>query len=553
FFDLGGHSLLATQVMGRIISALQVEIPLQSLFEAPTVAGLAERVSAALQSGTGLIAPPLVKAPRDRELLLSFSQERLWFLDQLEPGSSYVVPGSARIEGALDAAAIERALREIVRRHEVLRTTFTAIEGRPVQVIHDDLPLAWSTLDLAALPPAEREAAMRREVIGESRRPFDLAVGPMLRARLLRLADADHVLLFPMHHIASDGWSNGIFLREIGALYGAFVAGRPSPLAELPIQYADYAQWQRAWLTGEALDRQIAYWKEHLAGAPRALDLPTDRPRPPVQTHRGARRAFGLSPELTAALKELARREGVTLFMLLLAGFDALLYRHSGQDDLLVGTPIANRTRTETERLIGFFLNTLVVRAVIPDGATFRDLLHSVKASCIGAYAHQDTPFERLVAELEPERDLGRSPLFQVMFTLQAAPAGPMELAGLTLRGLSAAGTTSKFDLTLWMAESPSGLLGSFEYSTDLFDEATIERMASHLRALLEGAVADPGQALSALPMLGEDERRQLIDGWNDTRVDYPTKDATIPQLFAAQAARTPAAIAVTFDGEELS
>ncbi|MEO5729910.1 MAG: amino acid adenylation domain-containing protein, partial [Byssovorax sp.] len=417
FFDLGGHSLLATQVMGRIISALQVEIPLQSLFEAPTVAGLAERVSAALQAGAGLIAPPLVKAPRSRELLLSFAQERLWFLDQLEPGSSYVVPGAVRIEGALDAAAIERALREIVRRHEVLRTTFTAIEGRPVQVIHDDLPLAWSTLDLAALPPAEREAAMRREVTDESRRPFDLAVGPPLRARLLRLADADHVLLFPRHHIASDGWSNGIFLREIGALYSAFVAGRPSPLAELPIQYADYAQWQRAWLTGEALDRQIAYWKDHLAGAPRALDLPTDRPRPPVQTHRGARRAFGLSPELTAALKELARREGVTLFMLLLAGFDALLYRHSGQDDLLVGTPIANRTRTETERLIGFFLNTLVVRAIVPEGATFRDLLHRVKASCIGAYAHQDTPFERLVAELEPERDLGRSPLFQVMFT----------------------------------------------------------------------------------------------------------------------------------------
>jgi amino acid adenylation domain-containing protein len=557
FFDLGGHSLLATQVMGRIISALQVEIPLQSLFEAPTVAGLAERVSAALQAGAGLAAPPLGKVARDRELLLSFAQERLWFLDQLEPGSTYVIPGAVRIEGALDAAAIERSLQEIVRRHEVLRTTFTVIEGegegRPVQVIHDDLPLAWSTRDLSALPPIEREAAMRREVTDESRRPFDLAAGPLLRARLLRLADADHVLLFPMHHIASDGWSNGIFLRELGALYSAFVAGRASPLAELPIQYADYAQWQRAWLTGEALDRQIAYWKAHLEGAPRALDLPTDRPRPPVQTHRGARRAFGLSPELTAALKDLARREGVTLFMLLLAGFDALLWRTSGQDDLVVGTPIANRTRTETERLIGFFLNTLVIRAVLPEGATFRDLLQSVKASCLGAYAHQDTPFERLVAELEPERDLSRSPLFQVMFTLQAAPAGPLELAGLTLRGLSAAATTSKFDLTLWMAESPSGLLGSFEYSTDLFDEATIDRMAAHLRALLEGAVADPGQAVAALPMLSADERRQLLEGWNDTRVDYPTRDATIPDLFAAQAARTPEAVAVTFDGEELT
>jgi amino acid adenylation domain-containing protein len=553
FFDLGGHSLLATQVMGRIVGALAVELPLQSLFEAPTVAGLAERVSTALQAGHGVVAPPLGRAPRDGELRLSFAQERLWFLDQLEPGSSYVIPGAVRIEGSLDEGAIERTLAEIVRRHEVLRTTFTSIEGRPVQVIHDAMPLAWSVLDLSALAPTEREAMMRREVTEESLRPFDLAAGPMIRARLIRLAEADHVLLYPMHHIASDGWSNGLFLREVGALYGAFVAGRPSPLAELPIQYADYAQWQRAWLQGEALDRQIAYWKQHLAGAPRALDLPTDRPRPPVQTHRGARRAFGLSTELTTALKDLARREGVTLFMLLLAGFDALLYRHSGQDDLVVGTPIANRTRTETEGLIGFFLNTLAVRATISEGATFRDLLQRVQAACVGAYAHQETPFERLVAELEPERDLGRSPLFQVMFTLQAAPAGPMELAGLTLRGVSAAATSSKFDLSLWMAESPTGMIGSFEYSTDLFDEATIARLTGHLRALLEGAVADPGQALSALPMLGAEERILLLEGWNDTSVDYPTRDATVPDLFAAQAARTPTAIAVTFEGQDLT
>jgi amino acid adenylation domain-containing protein len=553
FFDLGGHSLLATQVMGRIVGALQVELPLQSLFEAPTVAGLAERVSTALQAGHGVVAPPLVRASRDGELSLSFAQERLWFLDQLEPGSSYVIPGAVRIEGALDEDAIHRALAEIFARHEVLRTTFTSIEGRPVQVIHAGLTLAWSVLDFTALPAEERESAMRREVTEESRRPFDLAAGPMIRARLIRLAETDHVLLYPMHHIASDGWSNGIFLREIGALYGAFVAGRPSPLGDLPIQYADYAQWQRAWLTGEALDRQIAYWKKHLEGAPRALDLPTDRPRPPVQTHRGARRAFGVSAALTTSLKDLARREGVTLFMLLLAGFDALLYRHSGQDDLVVGTPIANRTRTETENLIGFFLNTLVVRATIPEGATFRDLLHRVKASCVGAYAHQDTPFERLVAELEPERDLGRTPLFQVMFTLQGAPVGPMELAGLTLRGVGAAATTSKFDLTLWMAESPTGLIGSFEYSTDLFDEATIERMIGHLRILLEGAASDPGQALSALPMLGAQERVALLQGWNATSVDHPTKDATVPDLFAAQAARTPTAIAVTFEGQDLS
>jgi amino acid adenylation domain-containing protein len=539
--------------MGRIVGALQVELPLQSLFEAPTVAGLAERVSTALQAGHGVVAPPLVRSARGGEQKLSFSQERLWFLDQLEPGSSYVIPGAVRIEGALDEGAIERALAEIVARHEVLRTTFTSIEGRPVQVIHDAMPLAWSVLDLTALPPEGREAAMRREVTEESRRPFDLASGSMLRARLIRLADADHVLVYPMHHIASDGWSNGIFLRELGALYGAFVAGRPSPLVELPIQYADYAQWQRAWLTGEALDRQIAYWKKHLAGAPRALDLPTDRPRPPVQTHRGARRAFGLSTELATSLKDLARREGVTLFMLLLAGFDTLLYRHSGQDDLVVGTPIANRTRPETEGLIGFFLNTLVVRATIAEGSTFRELLHRVKASCVGAYAHQETPFERLVAELEPERDLARSPLFQVLFTLQTAPAGPLVLSGLTLRGVGAAATTSKFDLSLWMAESPNGLIGSFEYSTDLFDEATIERMIGHLRALLEGAVADPGQALSALPMLSAAERTQVLEGWNDTHVEYPTKDATVPDLFAAQAAKTPDAIAVTFDGQDLS
>jgi amino acid adenylation domain-containing protein/non-ribosomal peptide synthase protein (TIGR01720 family) len=553
FSDLGGHSLLAIQIVARARDAFQTSLALRAIFESPTIAGLAERIEEAIREEEGAVVPPIRRVPREQALRLSFAQERLWFLDQLEPGSaSYNIPAAVRLTGALDAVALERALAAIYRRHEVLRTTFTAVDGRPTQVIHADATLRFLIQDLSEMLADDREAAMRAEVLAEARLPFDLARGPLFRARLIRLGVDEHVLLYTMHHIVSDAWTRGILNRELAALYEAFQSGRPSPLPELPIQYADYAEWQRAWLDGEALGRQLAYWKKHLDGAPSSIDLPTDRPRPPVQTFRGERRFFELSPELTRGLKELSRREGATLFMTLLAAFDVLLYRYSGQSDLVVGTPILNRTRQETEGLIGFFLNTLAIRAEITERITFQDLLARVREACLGAYAHQDMPFERLVTELSPERDLSRSPLFQVMFTLQNAPGEAPQLGGLRLAPVASGMATAKFDLTLGLGEGKGGLLGSFEYSSDLFDQGTIDRMIEHLRTLLEGVVEGADRPVVEIPILAAMEREHVLRGLNATRVEHP-KDLLIHQIFEAQAERTPEAIALVFEGNSLS
>jgi len=480
---------------------------------------------------------------------LSFAQERLWFLDQLEPGSPlYTIPTMVRLNGALDVTALESALSELVQRHEVLRTIFTTVEGRPVQVVAAALELPLPVIDLCDHPEREREAAAMRLAEAEIQRPFDLSHGPLLRAMLLRLANDDHMLLLTMHHIASDGWSMGVLVRELIALYQAGVTGQPAQLPDLPLQYADYAVWQRKRLQGKLLERQLAYWRQQFAGAAPLLELVTDRPRPPVKTAQGATYGWSLPRPLAEALAALSQRQGATLFMTLLAAWKLLLARYSGQDDIVVGSPVAGRTRPDIEGLIGFFVNTLALRSDLSGNPTFRELLGRVRETTLGAYAHQDLPFERLVEALQPERDLRYTPLFQVVFALQNAPVPTLDLAGLTISPVSVSSQTAKFDLTLMMIETEQGLSGWFEYSTDLFDSATIAAMAARFHTLLAGIVADPDRRVDDLPLLTDVERETLLATWNAT--ETPSRhDQTIHALFEAQVERTPDAVALVFAG----
>ncbi|HEU4556335.1 MAG TPA: amino acid adenylation domain-containing protein, partial [Longimicrobium sp.] len=552
FFELGGHSLLAARVILRLPDVFAIELPLRALFERPTIAELAKAVEDELRKGLPVL-PPVVPVERTGALPLSFAQERLWFLDRLEPGSAvYNIPVAWRLGGALDEAALERSLSEIVRRHEALRTVFREVDGSPVQVI---APFGGFTLpveDLSNLSQADRETAVRRRADEEAQWAFDLAAGPLFRAALLRLGAEDHVLLFSMHHVVSDGWSMGVFFRELSALYAAYREGRGSPLPELAVQYADYAVWQREQLAGEVLDRQLAYWKERLAGAPELLELPTDRPRPPVKTYRGAWVPFELSPELLERLQALGRSEGATLFMTLLGAFQLLLGRYAGSDDVVVGSPIAGRTRAEVEGLIGFFVNTLVLRTDLGGDPSFREVLRRVREVTLGAYEHQEVPFEKLVAELQPERSLSHSPLFQVLFTVQDAGGQGDALPGLKVSGVGVAMEVAKFDLSLTLAATPRGLLGGLTYSTDLFERGAVERMLGHLGRVLEQVAADADVRLSQLELLGQAERARVVEEWNGTEAEYPA-GLCIHQLFEAQAERTPGALAVIHEGTALS
>jgi amino acid adenylation domain-containing protein/non-ribosomal peptide synthase protein (TIGR01720 family) len=484
---------------------------------------------------------------------LSFAQQRLWFLHQFDSANaSYNELASVHLTGPLDVAVLEQSLNEIVRRHEALRTTFAMVEGQPIQVITPNLTVTLPVVNLRKLPEAEQKAEVQRRATQEVQRPFDLTQGALLRGTLLQLDEQEHVLLFSMHHIVCDGWSMRVLIREVAALYEAFSTGKPSPLLELPIQYADFAVWQRQWLQGEVLQTQLSYWKQQLAGAPLILELPTDRPRPSVQRFRGATTTFKLSPSLSGMLKSLSQRQGCTLFMTLLAAFQTLLYRYTSQDDISVGSPIANRNRSETQGLIGFFVNTLVMRTDLSGDPSFQELLSRVQQVALGAYAYEDLPFEQLVEELQPERNLSHQPLFQVMFVLQDDPMEDLTLPGLILRQLQLDSGTAKFDLTLYMVDSEPGLTGSLEYNTDLFDAATITRMLGHFSTLLEGIVANPNQRLSDLPLLTEAETQQLLVDWNKTQIDYPN-DACIHQLFEAQVERTPDAIAIAFEDKQLT
>ncbi|MCP4656225.1 MAG: amino acid adenylation domain-containing protein, partial [bacterium] len=563
FFELGGHSLLATQVLSRVRRQLRVEPPLRTLFERPTVAGLAEYVVSAERRDQGPEALPLRPMKRKHGLPqeavpLSFAQQRLWFLERFEPGLAlYNIPVCFSLTGGLDDRALACALNEIVRRDEVLRTRFEAEAGVPVQVILPARGPALPVVDLQAMPEPARRTAADRLMRREARRPFDLARGHLLRVVLLRLGPGTHVLLLTVHHIVFDGWSTGVFLRELETLYQAAAAGRPSPLGELEVQYADFAVWQRRWLTGEVLEAQLSYWREQLAELP-VLELSTDRPRPAVQSFRGAGESFRFPVELDRGLRELCRQHGSTLFMTLLAAFQTLLGRYSGQRDVAVGSPIANRNRAEIEGLLGFFVNTLVLRAELggeaaSPGRSYRELLDRVRDLALAAYAHQDLPFEHLVEALEPERNLSRNPLVQVIFLLQNAPTIPRELApGLEVSLETVDTGTAKFDLSMGLEEAAGGLRGAVEYNRDLFDATTIRRLVGHFRRLLEGIVEDPGRRLSELPLMSPAALRQLLAEWNDTRSpDAP--EMLMHQFFEAQVAATPEAVAVLSAGEHLS
>jgi amino acid adenylation domain-containing protein len=478
---------------------------------------------------------------------LSFSQERLWFLDQLERGgAAYVIALAFEMRGALDVTALERALATLVRRHESLRTVFADVDGRPLQVVSE--PTAWT------LPVSEvsGETDARERLRDEVSRGFDLARGPLFRAQLYRLAADAHVLLLAMHHSISDGWSMGILTRELSELYARFSRGEVDTLPAPLLRYRDFARWQRNWLQGETLEGLLAHWRSRLAGAPQLLDLPTDRPRSSVRSQRGASYSFTLPLGLAQGLRALARREGATLFMTLLAGFTLLLSRYSGQEELVVGTPVASRSRAEIEDVVGCFVNTLALRADLSGDPSASGLLARMREVCLDAFAHQDLPFERLVEELRPERDLRRNPLFQVMFTLQNTPQRPLELPGITLKPFDIDRSTAQVDLTLQVWETADGLSASLEYASELFEKSTIARMATHWRSLLEGMIASPERSVWELPLLSEAERRQLLLEWNQTAVEYP-RNACAHELFEAQAERTPQAIAVRFEGERLT
>ncbi len=493
---------------------------------------------------------PIPRRNGNGALPLSYAQERLWLLEQLEPGThAYNLPLAARITGALDQEAFVQSLREIQRRHEILRTVFEQVEGKPVQIVCEKIVPAFEIIDLSARAAAEREAEVFRLAQEEGRYAFDLSRGPLFRGKLLRVSQEEHVLLLGMHHLVADGWSVELIGQELAALYHAFAQRKSSPLPEFPIQYADYALWQRSHLA--ELEQHVAYWRNKLAGAPPFLELPTDRLRPATPSYAGGLELFRLPAELSHELLALSRRENVTVFMLLLAAFQVLLARYSGQEDLVLGTPIANRNRPELEKLIGFFVNTLVLRTSLEGNPTFRELLHRVRETTLEAYGHQELPFEKIVEELQPVRNLSYSPIFQVMFILQP-PSAPAPFERIKITPMPIHNGTAKFDLLLNMANLPEGFAGAFEYGTDLFEAATIKRMAGHFQRLLQGIVENPAQRIAGLPILTEHERAQMLVEWNNTARAYP-EEKCFHELFEAQAERTPEAVAVVCDEQQLT
>ncbi|MBH8565767.1 amino acid adenylation domain-containing protein [Nostoc sp. CENA67] len=547
FLELGGQSLLAIQVVSRIRDSYQVDLPMRSLFDSPTIAQLAQEI-ATNQEKPSLQAPPILPIPRNQNLPLSFSQHRLWFFEQLVPSTALSNQSAdIRLPGLQNPTALEQSFNEIIRRHEIWRTTFEMADGQPVQVIHPAPYIALPVIDLQTLPPAEGEAEALRLASVQAQKPFDLTELPLLRAILVRLSETDYRLYMTMHHLIFDGVSlYNVFLQELAVLYQAFCEGKPSPLPELSIQYADFAYWQRQWLQDEILAPQLNYWQKHLANLS-MLQLPTDRPRPAMETFRGARHSVKLPKALTDELKALSSREGVTLFMTLLAALKTVLARYARQDDVSVGAVISGSNRPEIAGLIGFLINNLVLRTDLSGDPSFRELLLQVREVTLGAYANQDVPFQKLVEVLRPERHLGQHPLFQVLFVLE--PPTPALLSGWSLRPLIVDTGTSNMDMTLSLDDRPEGLVGYFEYNSDLFDAATIVRMVGHFQTVLEAIVANPAQKVRELPLLTAPEKQQL-QAWNDTQTNYPL-NICLHELFAAQVERSPDVVAVIFDGLE--
>jgi amino acid adenylation domain-containing protein len=528
FFEIGGHSLLAIRVVSRVRNTFGVEIEVRSVFENATIEALGRRIEEAMRAGEKDQAPPLVKVERENQrgaplirLPLSFAQQRLWFIDQLDPGNAaYNIPGAVRLEGKFDLDALEYVMNEIVRRHEILRTRFEVVEAEPIQVIEKWEPRRLDVKDLTSLTYEEKNEEATRIAREEAKTGFDLGLGPLLRVKALKLAEEQHVLLFTMHHIVSDGWSMDVLIREVGALYRAYRARDPSPLKELPVQYADFALWQREWLQGEALEKELSYWRKQLAGV-EALKLPTDHPRPAVASYRGASQSFLLDPDLASALRELSRQQGVTLFVTLMAAFQTLLYRYTGQEDIAVGTPVANRDRLELEGLIGYFVNTLVMRTQLSSDLSFRELLHRVRDTALAAYSHAQLPFEKLVVELSPKRAIGQNPLFQVWFFLDnAVSSNDPVFPEVTISSVKSDFSPAKLDLALTMTASSNGIAGGFTYAADLFEPRSIITLVDRFQSLLQAMVRDPNRKLFDIPLLDLDGNRQLIETEITGRID---------------------------------
>ncbi|MGY2378635.1 condensation domain-containing protein, partial [Pseudomonas sp. SDO524_S393] len=548
FFEMGGHSLLAMQVISRVRHLLGHEVALRTLFEQPQLEGFVLALQAV--DATPL-APPMLAVPRDRELPLSYAQERQWFLWQLEPDSAaYHVPNALRLSGQLDRAALQRSFDTLLERHETLRTVFVSEGERTVQRILPPVPLALDEARLEQASPAQVQARVEAEIA----RPFDLRQGPLLRVSLLQLSAQEHVLVLVQHHIVSDGWSMQVMVDELVQLYAAFSQGRSAQLPAMPLQYADYALWQRDWMEAGEQQRQLNYWRHLLGGEQPVLELPLDHPRPAVQSYRGARLDVDLDAGIVAGLKALAQREGVTLFMLLLASFQTLLHRYSGQSDIRIGVPIANRNRVETERLIGFFVNTQVLKADIDGQMSFVQLLAQVKQRALEAQSHQDLPFEQLVEALQPERSLSLNPLFQVMFNHQSEARVPRgeQLPGLRVEGLEWDSHTAHFDLSLDTQESADGLWASLSYASDLFEAATVARLAQHWQHLLQAVVADARQPIGALALLDRQEQVRMLHQWNAGGPATSVQQA-VHRLFEAQVQQRPDAAALCLDEQSIS
>jgi len=511
FFDLGGHSLLATQVISRIRRVLGVDLPLRTMFDVPTVRRIAEGIDAARLAGESEMVPAITPVRRDGPLPLSYAQQRLWILDQMEPNNyMYNIPRSMRMRGPLDVAALTRGLNEIVRRHEPLRTWFGTEAGQPVQHIEPALELRVHEIDLTLLSADEREAEAQAIVAKEAKTPFDLSIAPLVRAVLLKLAAEDHVLMLTMHHIVSDAWSATVFMRELTALYESYAKGVKPELPELMLQYADFASWQRGWLQGDTLNKQLGFWRSQLAAAPPLLTLPTDRPRPEKQTFAGGLVRFNLAADVAEPLRALCKKEGVTLFMAMLAGYQVLLSRLSGQEQVVVGTDSANRFTVETERMIGFFINLLPLKADFAGDPTFRDVLAQVRETTLACYARQEMPFDKIVEELRPDRKLSHNPIVQVLFVMQNIPTASRQLGGVEISGFNVPLTRSKFDIAVFVIERNENIECLWVYSTELFDESTVNDMAAMLGTLLSDAAGNPDRRVSALQLYSEEQQRKL-------------------------------------------